>query len=82
MISPGVIGAIAGFLAALATIGVPLLKILYETRRKSERCVRLLEGDDEIDGDGLIPRVRSVERAVRENAKTVGNEELADEVGR
>lgn len=56
-----VLGALAGFFGALVALGVPLVAFLYRVDKRAGKAVRLLTGDDEIEGDGVIPRLRDVE---------------------
>jgi hypothetical protein len=61
MVEPGLLGALAGFLGALVTLGLPVGKVLLETRRDAREAVRLLTGEEEVEGDGVLPRLRDVE---------------------
>lgn len=61
MVAPGVLGAIAGFLGALLVVGVPVGKVLMDTRRDAQRAVRLLTGEEAIEADGVLPRLRYIE---------------------
>lgn len=62
MVSGTVLGALAGFLTALITLGLPLAGWLYRLDRHTTRSLRLLTGSDEVEGDGVIPRLRRIER--------------------
>lgn len=61
MVSPGVLGAIAGFATALVTLGAPMVAYLYRIDRRAGKAVRLLTGAEEIEDDGVLSRLRSVE---------------------
>lgn len=55
------LGALSGFFGALVTLGIPLLGFLYQTNKQASKAVRLLTGEEEVDGDGVLPRLAAVE---------------------
>ncbi|MEZ3115401.1 hypothetical protein RYH80_05650 [Halobaculum sp. MBLA0147] len=75
-VPPGVLGAIAGFLGALVTIAIPVAKALLDTRRDAHKAVRLLTGEEEVEGDGVIPRLRRVERRTEEHRTALADSRL------
>lgn len=56
-----VLGALGGFFGALITLGVPLAAFLYRIDRRARKAVRLLTGSEEVEQDGVLPRLRRVE---------------------
>lgn len=61
MLSASALGVVVGFIGAILTLGIPLGKVLADTRRDARQAVRLLTGEEEIEGDGVLPRLRDVE---------------------
>ena len=61
MVSPGLLGALVGFASAMLTLGIPLAGYLYRIDRRAGKAVRLLTGADEVEDDGVLSRLRSVE---------------------
>ena len=59
-----ILGALAGFISAVVTLGVPLGKLAWDTRRDARRAVRLLTGEGAIEHDGVIPRIGAIETAL------------------
>jgi hypothetical protein len=76
MVSPGTFGAIAGFVGALVTLGIPVGKVILDTRRDAREAVRLLTGEEEIEGDGVLPRLRDVEVRSVENRLALQHSDL------
>lgn len=60
-ISASVLSAVAGFVAALVTMGVPLVGFVYRIDRRTLKLHRLVEGTDAVEDDGIIPRLATVE---------------------
>lgn len=85
MVDAGLLGALAGFLGALVTLGIPLGKVLVDTRSTAQRAVRLLTGEEDVEGDGVLPRLRDVEVRTVENRAALEDASIdvpqADEVG-
>jgi len=75
MVSGTVLGVIVGLLGALATLGVPLAAFLYRLDKRARRSVRLLTGEDEVDGDGVIPRLSDVEDQARRHERALRHED-------
>lgn len=71
MVSGTVLGALAGFLSALVVLGLPLVSWLYRIDRRTTRSLRLLTGADEVEGDGVIPRLRRIERKAAEHRQAL-----------
>jgi hypothetical protein len=71
MVSGTVLGALAGFLTAMVTLGLPLATWLYRIDRQTTRALRLLTGADEVEGDGVIPRLRRIERKAAEHRQAL-----------
>jgi hypothetical protein len=67
MVQPGVLGPLAGFFGAMVTLGIPLVAFLYRMDQRSKEALRLLTGEDEVEHDGVIPRLRAVEQRSVEN---------------
>lgn len=85
MPSSAVIGGLVGFIGALLTIGVPLVGFIYRTNNHATRAVRLLTGAEEIEGDGVIPRLRDVEERSTVNRVALADSDIeipADAAGR
>jgi hypothetical protein len=57
-------GIVVGFLGSLVVLGPTLGKFAADTRKEARKAVRLLTGEDETEGDGVLPRLRSVESAL------------------
>jgi hypothetical protein len=76
MVSAGLLGALAGFLGALVALGIPVGKVLLETRRDAREAVRLLTGEEEVEGDGVLPRLRDVEVRGVEHRLALRNRDL------
>lgn len=58
---PTVLGALVGFFGALVALGVPLLGFLLRLDRQTRRVHHLLTGHEEMDNDGVLPRLRELE---------------------
>ena len=71
MVSGAVLGAIAGFFGALVTLGIPLAVFLRRMDSRVRRLLRLVTGDEEVEGDGILARLRRVERMVTEHRRTI-----------
>jgi hypothetical protein len=69
-----ILGAIAGFVGALVTLGIPLGKFAYDTRREARKAVRLLTGEEETEDDGVLPRLRSLEGMAQEHRQAFEQE--------
>lgn len=78
----------AELLGLLVALGVPLVGFLYRVDRRAGKAVRLLTGEEEVEGDGVLPRLRDVEEKTdrhesvlrREGAlRTDGGPEVDDE---
>ena len=65
----------AGLLGALAAVAVPLLGFLYRVDRRAGKAVRLLTGEEEVEGDGVIPRLTDFERRTDTHERALRNEE-------
>ena len=62
--NPATLGAIAGFFGALVVLGIPLAGFLLRLDRRVGKALVLLLGQDDVDGDGLLARLRGVEGSV------------------
>jgi len=80
--------ALVGFLSALVPIALTIGRWAYRASKRGGKAVRLLTGEEEFEGDGVIPRLRNVEeRSDRHEAalasegvlRTDGGSEAADE---
>jgi hypothetical protein len=58
------LGALAGFISAVVTLGVPLGKMAWDTRRDARRAVMHLTGEGAYGHEGVIPRIAAVEDAL------------------
>ena len=58
---PTVLGALVGFFGALVALGVPLLGFLLRLDRQTRRLAGLLTGHEEMEDDGVLPRLREFE---------------------
>ncbi len=58
---PAVLGALAGFFAALVALGIPLLGFLLRLHTDVRKVLALVEGREAVDGDGILDRLREVE---------------------
>lgn len=58
------LAGIGGFAAGAGAVGVPALKWLFDTRRDAKKAVRLLEGEEEVEHDGVLDRLRRLEQRV------------------
>ncbi|WP_144901373.1 hypothetical protein [Halobellus captivus] len=67
MASAELLAALSGFFGALLTLGLPLVRHLYRQDKHVTRVLRLLEGDEEVEGDGVLPRLRDVEETTAEH---------------
>lgn len=61
---PAILGALAGFFGALVTLGIPLCGFLLRLDRRVGKALALLVGKEDVDGDGVLARLRAVEQAV------------------
>jgi len=66
-----VLGALAGFFGALVTLGVPLAAFGLRVDRRTRKAVRLLTGHEEVEDDGVLPRLREVENDVTDIEATL-----------
>jgi len=71
MVSGTVLGAIAGYLGAVVTVGLPLATWFYRIDKRQTRMFRLLTGSEELEGDGVIPRLRRIERKAAEHRQAL-----------
>lgn len=58
---PALLGALGGFFTALVALGIPLLGFLLRLDRRVGKALSLLIGRDDVEGDGLLARLRNVE---------------------
>ena len=58
------VGALLGFIGSLIVLGPTLGKFALGTRKDARKAVRLLTGEDETEGDGVLPRLRALESAL------------------
>jgi hypothetical protein len=77
MVSGATLGAIAGFLGALVTLGIPLGGFLLRVDRRTRRVLTLVAGPEETDEEGVLPRLQSVEEDVEEIEADVAGVETA-----
>ena len=56
------LGAVAGFVGAVVTVGIPLVTYLYRVDGHAKKAVRILTGEEEVEQDGVLPRLRRVEK--------------------
>lgn len=75
-----ILGAVAGFFGAMITLGIPLSKFAIETRNEAHKAVRLLTGEDETEGDGVIPRLRQLEHETKQHREVLVREGMEVEV--
>jgi hypothetical protein len=59
-----ILGAFAGFISAVVTLGVPLGKMFADTRRDARRAVMHLTGEGAYGHEGVIPRIDALEGAL------------------
>lgn len=64
MVDATVLAAFAGFFGALVTLGIPLLGFLLRLDRRVGRALDLLLGKDDVDGDGILARLRHAEASL------------------
>ncbi len=64
----------AATVGAVAAFAVPLLGFLYRVDRRAGKAVRLLTGEEEVEGDGVIPRLREVEEQADANTDALERE--------
>ncbi|WP_459194721.1 hypothetical protein [Halosimplex sp. J119] len=76
MASAALLGALAGFFSALVTLGIPIAAYLRRVDRHAKKAVRLLTGEEEVDGDGVLPRLDEVEDRTRTHERALRQEEL------
>jgi hypothetical protein len=58
------LGALAGFFGALVPIGIGVVAFGLRLDRRTRKAVRLLTGHEEVEDDGVLPRLREVEGEV------------------
>lgn len=58
------LGALAGFFGALVPIGIGVVAFGLRLDRRTRKAVRLLTGHEEVEDDGVLPRLREVEDEV------------------
>lgn len=75
MVSGTVLGALAGFFGALIALGVPMAAFLYRVDQHARTAVRLLTGEDEMEDDGVIPRLSHVEDQARRHERALRRED-------
>jgi hypothetical protein len=76
MISGATLGALTGFLGAIVTMGVPLAAFLYRVDRHAMKAVRLLTGEEEIEDDGVLPRLDDVEDQTTRHERVLQEEDM------
>lgn len=64
----------AGTLGAIAAVAVPLLGFLYRVDRRAGKAVRLLTGEEEVEDDGVLPRLRDVEEQTERHESVLARE--------
>jgi len=69
VVSGAVLSALAGFAGALVVLGIPMVAWGYRVDRNARKAVRLLTGEDEMEGDGVLPRLAEVEDVADEAAR-------------
>jgi hypothetical protein len=62
---PAVLGALSGFFGALVTLGIPIGAFALRLDRQTRRVERLLTGHEDVEDDGVLPRLREVEGDVQ-----------------
>lgn len=70
------LGALAGFLSALVTLGIPIVGYLYRVDSHAKKAVRLLTGEEEMEGDGVIPRLSQVETYTDRHERALREEDI------
>lgn len=65
------LGALVGFFSAMVVLGIPLMGFLYRVDKRARRAVRLLTGHEEVENDGVLPRLRDVEETTDSLEETV-----------
>jgi len=58
---PALLGALGGFFGALVALGIPLLGFLLRLYSDVQKVLGIVTGRDEVDGDGVLARLREVE---------------------
>lgn len=58
---PTVLGALVGFFGALVALGIPLLGFLLQLYSDVQTVLGIVTGRDEVDGDGVLARLREIE---------------------
>jgi hypothetical protein len=59
-----ILGALAGFFGAMVSLGIPLGKMAWDTRRDARRAVMHITGEGAYGHDGVMPRIAAVEDAL------------------
>jgi len=62
--NPTVLGALAGFFSALVVLGIPLLGFLLRLNNRVNTVLAIVTGRDEVDGDGMLARLREIEERI------------------
>jgi hypothetical protein len=75
-----ILGAAAGFASAAVALGIPIVKFAWDTRSEASKAVRLLTGEDETEGDGVIPRLRQLEEETEQQRQAMASEGIEIEV--
>lgn len=81
MVSGAMLGAIAGFFTALIAVGIPLAGFLLRLDRHVRTALRLLTGHEEIEGDGVLPRLKDVEEQSARNRRLLRESEAVPSPG-
>jgi len=58
---PTVLGGLVGFFGALVALGIPLLGFLLRLYSDVQTVLGIVTGRDEMDGDGVLARLRETE---------------------
>lgn len=66
--------ALLGFLGALVTIAPTVGLWAYRASKRGGKACRLLTGEEEFEGDGVIPRLRRVEETTDRHERALANE--------
>lgn len=62
-----------GVAGAVAPFGIPALVWVHSAKKDAEKAVQLLEGREEFEGDGVIPRLRETEQRVERVEQAIGS---------
>jgi len=68
------LSVVAGFLGALIPLGLTVGRWTWRSAKRGGKAVRLLRGEEEFEGDGVIPRLRDVEEQAKRHETALARE--------